>query len=210
MNLFGYRSFRRAHFGKKKTTSGSGRPKYTSKLVKLAPRPKKRPNANRAYHYARITGAAARQYIKYNPGGHAIPSPTRFVKKYYSAKKAPSGKAKMNYTYRSMGDGTYIRIDKSGIPSTAFGKKKKPSKKKPSKARKTGRLGKSFKVTFTASGVTFYDSNGKKVTKKLKKLKGKSLYSFTIRRKRGGAVYMVRGAIKRGKAGKATFHHKLR
>lgn len=86
-----------------------------------------------------------------------------------------------------------------------FGKKRKGKK-----TGKVGPLGKSFPVTFTAKGVTFTDSNGKKVNKPLKKMKVKSGYSFTVKRRLGGSVYRVKGPIKKGKTGKATFWRKLK
>lgn len=199
-------------FGKKKPSKPS---KRTSKKTGKRTRPYKAfkglkiipSNSSRPYHYARLTGYAALAYFKYDKNGRRLLTPTRYIKKYYPPKKAPSGKAKTSYTYRSMGDGTYIRIDKNGVPSTAFGKKKKKpvSRKKPA-----GPLGKSFRVTFTAKGVTFTDSTGKKVNKKLKKLTKKNSYSFIVKRRIGGAVYRVKGPIKKGKTGKATLYRKLR
>jgi len=152
----------------------------------LPPRPVKMPSMDRDDGYIPLASGPSEDLIDLDLISRYVPPPL------------------VMFGRRRYGFGKRRRIRRRRSPME-FGKKKKPSK-----AGKAGPLGRSFKITFTASGVTFYDSTGKKVTKKLKKMSGKSAYSFTIRRRLGGSVYRVKGPIKKGKTGKATLHHKLR
>jgi len=203
--LFGVRRKKLA-FGKKRKPA-SGRPKPTSKKTSTAIRGVKiiPTNSSRPYHYARLTGKNYRPYITTDKSGKQTRHVT-YTRKYYPAGKAPSGKVKTKHHYKSIGNGLYIQIGGVGFfgrKKVAFGKKKA--------AAKLG-LSRSFSGVLSGTkgmSVTFTTGSGKKVTKKLKKVK-KNMHTFKIKARRGGSIFKVTGALKKGKKVRIVLYRKLR
>jgi hypothetical protein len=91
-----------------------------------------------------------------------------------------------------------------------FGKKRRFSRKVMRKSRNGVPGNLSGVLTGPKGGsITFTGTNGKKMTRKLKKGK-KNVYTFKVKRRMGGSIFKVRGPLKKGKKVKIVLLKKLK
>ena len=185
-------------FGKKTTRTSSSTKRPGVKIIST--------NSSRPYYYARITGKNYRRlppYITTDKNGkqtrHVL-----YTRKYYPAGKGHSGKVKTKHHYKSIGNGLYIQIGGQGF----FGRKRSSFGKKRSVLTLSRRF---YGVISGAKGmsVTFKTLDGKKVSRKLKKVK-KNMYTFKVKNRLGGSIFKITGKIKKGKQVIVVLYRKIK
>jgi len=110
-----------------------------------------------------------------------------------------------NWYYMGQAKGDPVAV---GSPFAAY-KKAAFGKKKTVRARILSNKFPGVLSGTRGMSVTFTNSAGKKVSKKLKKLK-KNMYTFKIKNRRGGSIFKVSGPLKKGKKVTVILLRKLR